>query len=284
MSGKVVLITGAGAGIGRAMAEQLTKRGDVVYAGVRDVKRAETDFAQLKGAKNLRISRLDVREKADIQAVMERIRTEEGRLDALINNAGFGLYGAFEELKEDEFRGQMETNFFGALNMLWAVVPVMREQKHGVILNVTSILGRLVLPTGSAYSASKYALEAASEALRYELRPFNVHVSAVEPGLIRTNFKQNTVFSDKREDTQSPYAFLNRLMKTNYSGYFTPVDKCAAKIVKIMDKKKPAPRYRVGRDSIMYNFIVRKGPEWLVDMIFHGAVRRAIKQSRAGSK
>ncbi|MEQ9362601.1 MAG: SDR family NAD(P)-dependent oxidoreductase, partial [Leptospirales bacterium] len=148
----VVLVTGAGAGIGRALADELIARGHIVYAGVRNRKRALSELAEQTERPEFRLVELDVNRPAQIEKTVKRVQKECGRLDVLVNNAGYGLYGAFEELPEAEFRAQLETNLFGAMRMARAVLPGMRARGRGRILNVSSILGRIVIPTGSAYT------------------------------------------------------------------------------------------------------------------------------------
>lgn len=302
----VVLITGAGAGIGRALAAELLSRGHVVYAGVRDLQRAILELADLAGdAQRLRLVELDVNRPAQIQRTMKRIDKECGRLDVLVNNAGYGLYGAFEELPEAEFRAQLETNLFGAMRMARAVLPGMRSRGAGRILNVSSILGRIVIPTGSAYTASKWALEAFSEALRYEVLPFGIYTTLIEPGLIRTNFKQNmrmvapgsaaahvaaeaaiTSNSKKKRAAKkkqnsrtkpapsqtSPYRFLTAHIGRDYDGFSTSAERAARRIAGIVENARPAVRYRVGLDSHGYNFLRWLLPEFLFDALLRTAV------------
>src|SRR5690606_25097317 len=131
------------------------------------------------------------------------------------------LYGAFEELDEKHYRQQFETNFFGSLAIARMALPLMRSAGRGKIFNVSSILGLITIPTGSAYCASKHAMEAWSEALRYETARLGIAVSLIEPGLIRTSFKANTIYSAAADRSDSPYEFVNRLMKSDYeSGFY----------------------------------------------------------------
>jgi NAD(P)-dependent dehydrogenase (short-subunit alcohol dehydrogenase family) len=171
------LITGCSSGIGRAAAVELTKRGFDVIATARRIESLED---------------LDVAEKiqldVDDESSVKQVRTGVGRVDVLVNNAGIGIHGPIEKTPLDEFRQILETNVFGALRMIQAFAPQMREQGSGVIVNVSSIAGRVAAPLGGFYSASKYALEALSEALHYELGHFGIRVAIVEPGGFDTNF------------------------------------------------------------------------------------------------
>ncbi len=179
-----VLITGTSSGIGRATAERLSRRPDlIVYATAR---RVETlDGLAQAGA---RILPLDVTDEASMSAAVETIEAEHGAVGALVNNAGFGAYGTIEEADLDAVRLQFETNVFGLARMTQLVLPGMRAAGYGRIVNVGSFGGRLVFPVGGYYHASKYAVEALTDALRFEAAPFGIKVSLIEPGLIRTGF------------------------------------------------------------------------------------------------
>ena len=274
----VILITGAGAGIGRELARRLALRGEIVYACHRNKKRAEADYADLAHLENLRLLKLDLTRATDIKNGARKVLKEAGRVDVLVNNAGYGLYGAFEELDPDDFRTQMETNFFGAMDLARGVIPGMRERGRGKILNITSILGRITIPTGSAYSASKWALEAFSEVLRHELDAFGVQVVAIEPGLIKTNFKANTKFTAAGIAANSPYAHINEFFDREYRGMYSSVESCVTRIIKIMDKKNPAARYRVGLDARILQVVRRLAPEALMDGLVRFFLRRAARK------
>ncbi len=265
---RVFLITGAGRGLGRETAMQLARRGDIVYAGVRDLARARRDYAAVN-AQGLVLLRLDVTRPKDIAAAVARIHKDHGRLDVLVNNAGYGYYGAFEELDDRGFRKQMEVNFFGALALTRACLPTMRAAGGGRVVNVSSILGKLTIPTGSAYTASKWAMEAWSEALRYEVFRFGIEVVLIEPGLVRTHFKDSTVYSNRSSDTASPYAFLNKLLRREYSGFSTSPEVAAAWILRIVDRRRLPVRARVGWDAVFYNLLRRVLP----DAVWDGLIR-----------
>jgi short-subunit dehydrogenase len=183
MSGaqQVVLITGASSGIGACCAAHLSKNGYRVYGGARGVVTAP-------GVEPLT---LDVADDASVARAVETVLAREGRIDVLVNNAGFGIAGAIEDTSIDEAREQFEVNFFGVLRMCRAVLPIMRQQKAGSIVNIGSIGGLMAIPFQGFYSASKFALEGLSEALRLEVRPFGIHVVLLEPGDHRTAFTQN---------------------------------------------------------------------------------------------
>jgi NAD(P)-dependent dehydrogenase (short-subunit alcohol dehydrogenase family) len=183
MSGarRVVLVTGASTGIGACSATYLAKSGYRVYGGSRGAVTAP-------GVEALT---LDVADDASVAQVIETILAREGRLDVLVNNAGFGIAGAIEDTSIDEAREQFEVNFFGVLRMCRAALPTMRQQKTGYIVNIGSIGGLIAIPFQGFYSASKFALEGLSESLRLEVRPFGIQVVLIEPGDHRTSFTQN---------------------------------------------------------------------------------------------
>lgn len=272
----IVLVTGSGAGIGQALVKELAGQGHLVYAGVRDLKRAAADFPGRPA--NLVPVELDVTNSNHVQKVVNRIIKENGRIDVLVNNAGFGVYGALEELTLEDMRRQFETNFFGAVDLTKAVIPHMRKERSGKIINVSSILGRLAIPSGAAYTSSKWAMEAMSESLRYELFPFGIHVVLVEPGLIQTNFKKSTEFPENLEDDTSPYAHLHRLMNRTYGGFYTPAARAGAKIARIIQKKNPSGRYRIGLDAAGYNLLRALLPDSIIDWMVKVRVRRAMSK------
>lgn len=178
---KVVLITGCSTGIGRDLAEHLTQSGYVVVATARNVEA----LANLPAALKLP---LDVTQTDSVHSAVARTLQQFGRIDVLINNAGYALPGALEEISEEQTQQIFEVNVFGALRMIRAVAPHMRQQRSGRVINVSSLAGRLSTPANGAYSATKFALEALSDALRLELAPFGIQVIVVEPGAIQTSF------------------------------------------------------------------------------------------------
>jgi len=181
---KTVLITGASSGIGRATALLFAERGWNVAATMRSPEKSDL------GAKSQRIMlfKLDVTDEASIEAAVARVIAEFGAIDVIVNNAGYGLVGPFEAQTEAQIRRQFDTNLFGAMNVIRAALPHMRERKRGRIVNVTSVAGRMAMPLYSAYCATKWALEGFSEALWLELRQHSIKVKIVEPGFIKTDF------------------------------------------------------------------------------------------------
>jgi NAD(P)-dependent dehydrogenase (short-subunit alcohol dehydrogenase family) len=184
----IALITGTSTGIGLATAVTLARGGHTVFATMRNPAGGSGEIRAIAEAEKLPITVLpmDVDDDASVRAGVDQALAESGRIDVLVNNAGIAAHGSVEELPISEFRRTMETNFFGALRCIQAVVPGMRERRHGCIINVTSVAGRIASAPQAPYAASKWALEALSEALAQEVKPFGVRVAIVEPGVIAT--------------------------------------------------------------------------------------------------
>lgn len=243
-----VLITGTSSGIGRATAERLAARGElVVYATAR---RPETlaDLAE-RGA---RVLALDVTDEDSMRAAVKVVEAEHGAVGALINNAGYGEYGTIEETDLDRVRGQFETNVFGLSRLTQLVLPGMRAAGHGRIVNVGSMGGRIVFPAGGYYHASKYAVEALTDALRFEVAPFGIEVSLIEPGLIRTSFGDTAAHTLAGSSAPSgPYAALNeaadRQMDESYGNTLlsAPPEAVAKVIERALLTSRPRDRYVV---------------------------------------
>jgi NAD(P)-dependent dehydrogenase (short-subunit alcohol dehydrogenase family) len=200
MEPKVAIVTGASSGIGKEAARALMRAGYVVYAAAR-----RTDAMKDLEAEGARVHHLDLTQDDSIAGFARAVVAEAGRIDVLVNNAGYGAYGAVEELPMKEARAQMEVNLFGLAQMIRAVTPVMRAQRSGRILNVTSIGGKIWSPLGGWYHASKFAVEGLSDALRNELRPFGIDVVIIEPGGTKTEWTDIAVESMKRTSGQGPY-------------------------------------------------------------------------------
>lgn len=197
---KVVLITGCSTGVGRDLAQRLTQSGYTVVATTRNVEALHDLEAALKLP-------LDVTQPDSVNKAVARILRQYGRIDVLVNNAGYATRGALEEIPDEQARQVFDVNMFGVLRMLRAVVPHMREQKAGRIINIGSIAGKLSTPANGIYAASKFALEAVSDALRIELAPFGIQVVMVEPGAIKTRFDETSQFHARAivSNQASPY-------------------------------------------------------------------------------
>lgn len=208
--GKVTLITGATSGIGKATAFSLAGKGYDVYAGTRKTADGEALVAEAKGRGILlKAVQLDVTDDGSVRAAVLRVAEESGRLDNLVNNAGFGFLGTVEESTDAEILRQFDVNVFGVGRMCRAVLPLMRAQRSGVIVNISAWLGRMGFPLLTYYNASKYAVEAITDSLRYEVAPFGIRVHSVLPGLFGTRFvSKGLVANPATVSPASPYAAL----------------------------------------------------------------------------
>lgn len=207
MSGPpTVLVTGAGRGVGRATVELFAANGWRAVAGVRDVDRAHADYGDAAG---VHVVHLDVADPGSVAAgVAEAERLAGGPLDALVSNAGYAVMGAVEDADLDEVRAMFETNFFGAVAVIQAAVPAMREARRGTVVVVSSVGARMSNPLVSMYHASKYALLAITESLSFEMRPFGVRVASIEPGMVATEFGMATRRTGAAARGEGPYAPL----------------------------------------------------------------------------
>src|SRR5271166_1615992 len=207
---KTVLITGATDGLGRATAILLAERGYRVFAAGRSAeKRAQLDALAREKSLPLETLELDVCDDASVERAVAAVLAKAGAIDVLFNNAGVNFSAAVEDLRLEDWRRQFETNFFGVLRVTQAILPHMRQRKHGRILMMSSVAGIVSPPTYGAYSSSKHALEGLSNALRLELYPFNIEVILIEPGYIMTNFQQTAkelAQSYVEGSAASPYA------------------------------------------------------------------------------
>ena len=245
---QVILITGASSGIGKATALALLQAGHTVYGAARRL----APMQELEAAGG-HLLQLDVTNEADIRAGVAQIIREKGRLDVLVNNAGYALYGAVEDVTLDEARRQFEVNLFGVARLTQEVLPHMRAQKAGKIINMSSMGGKIYTPLGAWYHASKHALEGWSDCLRLELQPFHIEVVIVEPGLIATEF--GTVLSAPllKQSGTGPYGKLAQAVahstKDTYekAGAASPPAVIAAVILQIVRTAKPATRYVAGK-------------------------------------
>jgi NADP-dependent 3-hydroxy acid dehydrogenase YdfG len=245
-----VLITGCSSGIGHATAELLQAHGYEVYATARKPE-AITDLAE-RGCHTLA---LDVTSEESMSAAVAEVNRSAGGIDVLINNAGYSQSGAVESIPLEDVRAQFETNVFGLIGMCQLVLPGMRERGQGKIVNIGSMGGRFTLPGGGLYHATKYAVEAISDALRFEVRGFGVNVILIEPGLITTGFGEVASGSVDRagQDAADPYADFNRqVAKTTAEAYEGPMvklgggpEKVAETIVKALGTRRPKARYPV---------------------------------------
>ena len=255
MSGKIVVITGASSGIGLLTTVELARRGHTVVATMRDLaRRTRLDEAAaaagVAGRLDLRL--LNVTEFDSIPGVVAEIVRDHGRIDVLVNNAGFAVAGFSEDLTMEEIRMQLETNFFGHVAMTKAVIPVMRRQGAGHIIMIASIAGRAAMPVTGAYAASKFALEGWSEALRIELRSLGIRVVLVEPGAFQTDiWERNVRLGEFAISPESPNHERGKRFTEVVRTKVHKRDACvvAELIARIADKPNPKLRYRIGTDA-----------------------------------
>ena len=244
---KAVLITGCSTGIGRATAERLAGKGHTVYATARRLE----SIADLE-KKGCRLLALDVTQEDSMRAAVARVEEDEGAVGALVNNAGYSQSGAIEDVPMEQVRRQFETNVFGLIRMCQLVLPGMRRQHYGRIVNVSSMGGRLVFPGGGIYHATKHAVEAVSDALRFEVKGFGIGVSIIEPGLIKTQFGETAVGSiHEATSDDGPYAKFNQAVAAStanaYGGAMSrlaaPPDSVARAVQRAITSRRPRPRY-----------------------------------------
>jgi NAD(P)-dependent dehydrogenase (short-subunit alcohol dehydrogenase family) len=198
---QVAVVTGSSSGIGYETSLILARNGFLTYATMRNLNKSE-NMKLIVAKENLpiQIKQLDVTDDVSVKNAVQAISSEAGRIDVLVNNAGYGLNGAFEDLAMDEIKAQYETNVYGLVRTTQAVLPIMRRQKSGKIVNISSGAGRFGFPGSSAYVSTKFAVEGLSESMSYELEPFGIKVVIVEPGVIRTNFVDGMVVAKKSQD------------------------------------------------------------------------------------
>jgi NADP-dependent 3-hydroxy acid dehydrogenase YdfG len=245
---KAVLITGCSTGIGRATAERLAGNGWTVYATAR--KESAVEDLKGKGCKTLA---LDVTDERSMKRAVDTVVDAEGAVGALINNAGYSQSGALESVPMDSVRRQFETNVFGLLRMCQLVLPGMREQHWGRIVNLSSIGGKIVFPGGGVYHGTKHAVEAFSDALRWEVAGFGVKVVIIEPGLIKTEFGNTAAGSIDEATGEGPYASFNAMVgSTTQGAYEGPMaalgggpETVAKKIERAISSRRPKTRYKV---------------------------------------
>jgi len=239
---RVVLITGASSGVGQSAARLLAQRGYNVFGSSRNPTAAI-------GIPGVEFVSLDVRADDSVRACVEAVATRSGRIDVLINNAGYELAGALEELSMDEVRTQFETNFFGIVRMVNAVLPLMRRRRNGRIINVSSLTGLTAAPFLGIYSASKFALEGYTEALRHEVRPFNIHVSMTEAGFLRTSMMNHRQVAARRMTEYEPWR--ERALKAirAHEEKSSGPEPVAEALLDIITSDTPQLRYLIGRQA-----------------------------------
>ena len=243
---KVILVTGASSGIGFDAAEAFARQGHRVYAAARRVERMEP--LKAFGVVPLR---MDVTDEASLEAGVRTVLEAEGRIDALVNNAGYGYFGAIENVPLEEARRQLEVNVFGLARLCQLVIPSMREQGSGRIVNISSVAGKTVLYFGGWYHVSKFSVEALSDALRMELKPFGIDVSMIEPGGIKTNWgiiaADHLAESSKGTPYEAEGLRESETMRKAYSMRLLSNPSVVTRAIsKAVNSRRPRARYRVG--------------------------------------
>jgi NAD(P)-dependent dehydrogenase (short-subunit alcohol dehydrogenase family) len=272
---QVVLITGCSTGIGRATAERLARAGHTVYATARRPESIE-DLKQ-SGCRTLA---LDVTSEESMSAAVAAVEEAEGGIGALVNNAGYSQNGAVETVPLADVRAQFETNVFGLLRMCQLVLPGMRRRGEGTIVNISSMGGRLTLPGGGIYHATKHAVEALSDAMRFEVGGFGVHVVLIEPGIIRSSFGETAAGSVSAGD--GPYAEFNAAVaEANATASEGPLGKLGGEpddVAKVIEAaiaaRRPRTRYRVTASARLLITQRRLLPDRAWDRVMSAAFRR----------
>jgi NAD(P)-dependent dehydrogenase (short-subunit alcohol dehydrogenase family) len=253
---KVAVVTGSSSGIGYEIALTLARNGFLTYATMRNLAKSEKikSIATIEKL-SIRIVQLDVTDDKSVNSAVQATVSEAGTIDILVNNAGYALSGAFEDVAMEEVKDQYETNVFGVIRTTQGVLPIMRRQKSGIIVNISSGAGRFGYPGGSAYVSTKFALEGLSESMAYELEPFGIKVILVEPGVIKTNFASGMVIAKKSQNPNSPYFQIMQKMATSFEQMLengSSADLVAKVVLKAIRSENPSLRYLAGKDVEMW--------------------------------
>ncbi len=252
MSKKVVLVTGGSSGIGRAIGNFLKNKGFTVYGTTRDLQKNQ-------GFKDFELLELDVRKTDTIHTALQLLLEKEGKLDILINNAGIGITGPIEETPNEAIQNAFDTNFIGPLNMMKSTLPIMRTQQQGRIINITSIAGKMGLPYRGIYSATKGALDLATEAIRLETKKFGIHISTLAPGDFATNIAAGRFHAPviKESPYKEPYERTLQMINDDVDKAGDPVE-VAKKVYYILQRKTPKVHYEVGSFMQKFSLVLKK--------------------------
>jgi NAD(P)-dependent dehydrogenase (short-subunit alcohol dehydrogenase family) len=249
----VAIVTGSSSGIGFETSLALARNGFMTYATMRNLDKSENIKSLAEKEKlPLKVVQLDVTYGGSVKNAMQSIITEANRIDVLVNNAGYVLNGAFEDLTIEELKAQYETNLFGVTRVTQAALPIMRKQKSGIIVNISS--GVVTIggyPGGSAYVSTKFAIEGLSKSMAYELEPFGIKVVLVEPGVIRTNLVNSMVSAKKSQDPNSPYSQIMQKMAASIESMLenaSSADVVAKVVLNAVTSENPSLKYLAGKD------------------------------------
>lgn len=263
---KTVLITGAGSGIGKAAAQAFAAAGWQVAATLRQPDREQ----ELRSLPNLRLYPLDVTDAASVEAAFAQAQADFGRIDAVVNNAGYGVDGVFEAMSDEVIRRQFDTNVFGLMRVTRAAIRLMRAQRGGTIIQIASMGGRLAFPLYSIYHGTKWAVEGFSEALHYELKPFGIRVKIVEPGAIKTDFYGRSREFVKPADTTDYDGFIAKVEKVSQEAGAKgePAEKVAQAILRAAEDGSGRLRYPVGAPAPLLLALRKLIPDrWLFALV-----------------
>jgi NAD(P)-dependent dehydrogenase (short-subunit alcohol dehydrogenase family) len=251
---KVALVTGSSSGIGFETALALAREDYFTFASMRNTDKAgKIKEIAKKENLNLEVIELDVDKEESIKSAVKKIQEQKGKIDVLVNNAGYGLFGCIEDISIEELKAQFETNFFGVVRIIQEIAPIMRKIGSGIIVNISSVAGRIGFPGTPAYISSKFALEGLSECMRYELSPFGIKTIAIEPGVIKTNFFSSMKVTKGKKD--SPYKEITEKVMNGVkmmAEMGTSPEEVAKTIIKAIKTEEPLPRYVVGSDASMF--------------------------------
>ena len=252
----VAVVTGSSSGIGFEIALMLARNGFQTYATMRNLAKSE-NIKSIASKENLPIyiEQLDVTDNRSVTNAIQAIVSKANGIDVLVNNAGYALTGAFEDLAIEEIKAQYETNLFGLIRTTQTVLPIMRKQKSGAIVNISSGAGRFGYPGGSAYVSTKFAVEGLSESMAYELEPFGIKVILIEPGVIKTNIANGMVIAEKSQNPNSPYSQIMQKMSTSFEHMLenaSSPDVVAKVVLKAVTSENPSLRYLAGKDVEMW--------------------------------
>ena len=272
---KVAVVTGSSSGIGHETALILARNGYLTYATMRNLDKS-SDLKKIAEKEdlgsNMRFVQLDVTSDNSVKNAIQTIMAEAGRIDVLVNNAGYGLTGAFEDLSIEEIKSQYETNVFGLIRVTQAVLPIMRKQGAGKIVNISSGAGRFGYPSGSAYVSTKFAVEGLTESMSYEVEPFGIRMVLVEPGVIKTNFFGAMTIAKKSQDPNSPYFSMLKGMESSIGTMLengsTP-DYVAKIVYEAVSSNNPKLRYLAGKDVEQW----MEGKKNMSDEEFHAMMK-----------
>lgn len=273
---KVIIITGASSGIGRATADLLVSEGHIVYG----TGRKDKELAEAKKS-GIRILKVEMTDDASMKKAVSKVVKEQGRIDVLFNNAGYGLYGAVEDVPLDAARHQFEVNLFSLARMTQLVLPYMRKAKSGLIINMSSMGGQIYLPMGAWYHASKHAVEGFSDSLRLDLKQFGINVSIIEPGAIATHFGDTMEGPMLKYSGKGPYKALAKAMAKSTDNTYgrpetiSPPSVVAKTVSKAISSDKPKTRYKVGKYARPFIF-ARK---YLGDRVFDKLALQQVRQA-----